>query len=225
MIKGKFYAVGVGPGDPDLISLKAIKTIEKCDVIALPVSGGKNNMALDIGKPYITNQELLHLDMPMIKDGEKLRKFHRKAADTIGSLLDEGRNVAFLTLGDPTVYSTVMYVHKFLTDDGHFTEVIPGITSFCAGAAALNITLCEKDEMLHIVPATFTDLKQLESLPGTKVLMKSGKTIGKVIEEFRDSNAMLVENATMKNQRIFKDLSEIKEDTGYFSLVYLKDEK
>lgn len=89
------------------------------------------------------------------------------------SALIEGKDVAFLTLGDPGVYSTNTYVHKKIMNRGFETEIVPGITSFCAAAASLNIPLCEAGETLHIIPASYDDLENNLSLKGPKVLMKA----------------------------------------------------
>lgn len=219
MEKGKFYAIGVGPGDPELLTVKAIKAIEGCDYIAVPKSGADINIALKIARDYVKGKDILEYDMPMTKDEAVLKACHLNSAEDIKKLIEDGKSVGFLTLGDPVVYSTVMYVHRILTDWGYDTRVINGITSFCAAAASLNVSLCEKDEMLHIIPATFTDLDSIDDLDGTKVLMKSGKTIMKVKEKLTGHPAMLVERATMEEEKIYKSLEDLEEPTGYFSII------
>ena len=226
MEKGSFFAVGVGPGDPELMTIKAIKTIENADVIVVPTTETGNNTAMKIAEDYVKDKNIVSCHMPMSKklathNWEEIENYHNESADIIGKLLDEGKDVAFLTLGDPTVYSTVMYVHRILDKRGYHTEIVPGITSFCAAAARLNVSLCEKDEMLHIIPATFTDLDKIEKYDGTKVLMKSGKTIMKVKEKLSEDGAMMVEKATMPDEKIYKDLNDLKEPSSYFSLVIL----
>lgn len=226
METGRFFAVGVGPGDPELMTVKAIKTIERADVIVIPTTGGRTNTAMRIAQEYVKDKEVVSCHMPMSKkwateDWGKIEAFHNDSADIIANLLDEGKDVAFLTLGDPTVYSTVMYVHRILDKRGYPTEIVPGITSFCAAAARLNVSLCEKDEMLHIIPATFTDLDEIEGYKGTKVLMKSGKTIMDVKERLAKDGAMMVEKATMEGEKIYKSMEDLKEPSSYFSLVVL----
>ncbi len=223
-MNGKFFAVGIGPGDPELLTIKAVKTIQKSDIIAVPMTNESDSLAEKIAKEYIENKEILHLNMPMTKNKEELQKSHINAAELISSHLKEGKNVSFLTLGDPTIYSTAMYVHKILTNMGYDTNVVSGITSFCAVGASLNQSLCEKDEILHIIPTTFSDLEYVSSLKGNKILMKSGRTIGKVKEKFKEKNAMAVEKATMKDEKIYKNLQEIDENASYFSIVFVKEE-
>lgn len=222
-MKGKFYAVGVGPGDPELLTVKAINIMEASDVIVLPKSGASENIALKIAGKHIDGKEICECDMPMIKDKEKLDMYHDESADLISQLLDEGKMVAFLTLGDPTIYSTVMYVHRRLTQRGYETAIVPGIPSFCAAAASLNTSLCERDEMLHVIPATYKG-EMAHELEGTKVLMKSGKTIMDIKDQLAEKHAMMVECATMENEKVYKDLNELKEQSSYFSLIVIPSE-
>lgn len=222
-MKGKFYAVGVGPGDPELITVKAINTMKNSDVIAVPKSGATENIALKIAGEYIEGKSLLECDMPMIKDKEELDRYHDRSAEKIGALLEEGKTVSFLTLGDPAIYSTVMYVHRKLTDKGFDTAIIPGIPSFCGAAASLNTSLCERDEMLHIIPATYRG-HQADQLEGTRILMKSGKRIMALRDDLIAQKAMMVECATMENEKVYKDLSGLKEQSSYFSLIVIPSE-
>ena len=222
-MKGKFFAVGVGPGDPELLTVKAINTMKRCLVIAVPKSGAQDNIALAIAGQYIEGKEILECDMPMIKDKARLDQYHDRSAAEIGKILDEGKDVAFLTLGDPAIYSTVMYVHRRLTEQGYDTGMVPGITSFCGAAASLNLSLCERDEMLHIIPATFKG-EQACDLTGTRVLMKSGKTIMEQKERLAEKHAMMVECATMENEKVYRSLNELQEPSSYFSLIVIPAE-
>ncbi len=217
-MKGKFFAVGLGPGDPQLLTLKAIDTIKRSDVIAVPKSGASENIALKIAGDYIEGKPLLQCDMPMIKDKKRLDECHDKSADLIAELLEEGKTVAFLTLGDPAIYSTVMYVHKRLTERGYDTSMVPGVPSFCGAAASLNMALCERDETLHVIPAVFEEnISRYDD--GVNVLMKSGKSIMDIKERLAGKKAMLVECATMENEKIYKDLNDLEEQSSYFSLI------
>lgn len=218
MMNGKFFAVGVGPGDPELITVKAIKTIENSDIVAVPRSGSGDNIALKIAGSYLKDKQVLECDMPMIKDKKKLDEYHDKSAEEISRYLDEGKVVSFLTLGDPAIYSTVMYVHKRLKDKGYDTAMVPGITSFCGAAASLDVSLCEREDMLHIIPATFKG-HMGDELSGTRVLMKSGKTIMDIKDRLAEENAMMVECATMENEKIYKNIGDLKEQSSYFSLI------
>ncbi len=221
---GTFYGIGVGPGDPELITYKAVNTINKCQIIAVPKSGSSENMALSIAKQHITSQQIIEIDMPMTRDENLLNQSHDTAATKLGTLLEQGNNIGFLTIGDPSVYASVMYIHKRLKDKGYNTAIIPGITSFCAAAASLNTSLCEREQLLHIIPASYEDLDYALNLKGNKVLMKSGKSLATVKEKLskHKGSVSMVTCASGENERIFNTLEEIDENAGYFSLIVVK---
>ena len=226
-MKAKLYGVGIGPGDPELLTLKALRIIRESDVIALPGSEPKDTVAYQIVKgayPELDQKELLAVDMPMTKDPEKLEKSHEEGADKIRGCLEKGLQVAFLTLGDPTVYSTYLYVHKKVIASGYEAEIISGITSFCAVAARLNMGLVEKAEPLHVMPASY-QISDALKLPGTKVLMKAGKKMKQVKEELKamGAQAVMIENCGMPNEKIYWNVDEIPEDAGYYSLIIVKE--
>ena len=135
-MKGILYGVGVGPGDPELLTAKAIRLLRECDAIAAPKSADGRQTALDIASPYIgQDKTILLFDMPMTHDKQVRNASHDAAADALCALLDEGKTVVFLTLGDPTVYSTYWYVHRRVAARGYAAELVPGVPSFCAAAA------------------------------------------------------------------------------------------
>mgnify|MGYP001001374248 FL=1 len=224
-MKGKLYGVGVGPGDPELMTLKALKVIRNSDVIALPGENPRDTTAWQIAVkvcPEIEEKELLAVHMPMTKDKEKLEMSHRRGADAICALLKDEKQVAFLTLGDPTVYSTYLYIHKIIQAEGYPVEIISGITSFTAVAAKLNIGLVEGSEPLH-VPASY-QIEDSLKLPGTKVLMKAGKKMADVKQQLKEhgSDVAMIENCGMSTEKIYYGVDEIPEDAGYYSLLIVK---
>lgn len=229
--RGKLYGIGVGPGDPELMTLKATRIIRECEVIAIPSSGNETNVAFEIAKaavPELLEKERIELSMPMIRDKEKLRESHAQAAFDIAEVLDQGKDVAFLTLGDPSIYSTYIYVHNRLVEQGYDTEIVPGIPSFCAVAARLNEGLTEASEALHIIPASYDGIEEALQLNGTRVLMKSGKSIGRIKNFLKDMEnppeVKMVERCGMEGERIFESLEELDEDAGYFSILVVKDQ-
>ncbi|MGN0712941.1 MAG: precorrin-2 C(20)-methyltransferase [Anaerovoracaceae bacterium] len=229
-MKGRLYGIGVGPGDPELMTIKAKKTIEASDIVVVPGENVEDSIAYRIAKGACENLDdlnLIALEMPMVKDKEMLNAMHEKAARQIEAWLDEGKTVSFLTLGDVTVYSTYMYVHQRVVRDGYDAAIVNGITSFTAAAARLNTDLVERAEPLHVIPATFKvdGMAELLSLPGTKVLMKSGKEIGKVREAILASGqkAMMVENCGMQNEKIYLDAEDIPDTASYYSLIIVKE--
>lgn len=227
MKKGTLYGVGIGPGDPELLTLKAVRLIRDAQVIALPGKEGKETVAYRIAVqavPELENKHLLAVDMPMTKDQEALRESHRLAACAVEQELDKGNDVAFLTLGDPTVYSTYLYVHKRVKEDGYATKIVSGVTSFCAASAELDIGLVENSQQLHVIPASY-QIEEALRLPGTKVLMKAGRKMKQVREILRemDADVLMVENCGMEGQSVFRNAEEIPETAGYYSLIVVKE--
>ncbi|MGN1004695.1 MAG: precorrin-2 C(20)-methyltransferase [Oscillospiraceae bacterium] len=225
MKKGTFYCVGVGPGDPKLMTFLAAETIRNCDVAALPSSGAKENAAQKIAAKFLEGKKLLYCDMPMIRDKVKLEEAHQASAQQIREELDQGRDVAFLTLGDPSIYATPMYLHHILRQQGYETRMIPGVPSFCAAAAALDVSLCEGGEVLQIIPASYPDAQKVLNAPGNKVLMKSGKSMRTVREQIDTDrfDAMAVECCGMEQEKIHRSLDSLDETSSYFSVVVVKE--
>lgn len=228
MNKGILYGVGVGPGDPELLTLKAARILREADVIAVPDTGEGRRAALDIAAAHVQGKPLLECPAPMLRDKQKLAENYDSVAAMLMSLLDEGKTVAFLTLGDPSVYSTYAYLHRRVLAGGYGACLVPGVPSFCAVAAALGRPLCEGNELLHIVPAShgLTDLGL--SLPGNKVLMKAGRAAGEVCAKLRQAGklqkAALVENCGMATEKVYPDLEQFGGEAGYFSVIVVKED-
>lgn len=226
---GKLFGVGVGPGDPELLTVKALRIIEECDVVAVPGDEARAAVAYKIVKgayPGLDEKRILAVPMPMTKDAALLEEYHNRGAVLLAEELDKGKQVAFLTLGDPTVYSTYMYVHERVQKMGYEVEIISGITSFCAVAARLNMSLVEKAQELHVIPSSY-HIDEAISLPGTKVLMKAGKKMGAVKEKLLAAgmSGVMIENCGMENEKIYESIEEIPETAGYYSLIIAKEEK
>lgn len=224
---GKLYGIGVGPGDAELLTLKGARLIRECDVIVLPKSGKSVNVAYEIARkavPEAETKEILEVDMPMTREKEILQQAHRQAAETVIGCLDAGKTVVFLTLGDPSIYSTYCYVHNLVKDAGRETEIVPGVPSFCAVAARLGEALTEASEGLHIIPASYAGLEEALNLEGTKVLMKSGKAIGEVKDllQKRGETVRMVERCGMEGEKVCNHLEEIEENASYFSVLVVK---
>lgn len=226
--EGKLWGVGVGPGDPELLTLKAARVLEQADVILAPDTGKTDKTALKIIRNHLNGKTPILVSTPMTRDKAKLDAAYEAAAQRIIDFLEEGKQVAFVTLGDATVYSTYMYIHEKVRARGYAVEVVPGVTSFCAAAARLNISLCQGNEPLLVIPASHS-AQGLLDVPANKVFMKAGSAIldlKKTLEE-RDmlGNASMVENCTMENERVFPDFRELDQTTGYFSLVIVKENR
>ena len=141
---GILYGVGVGPGDPELVTLKAVRIVRECDTVILPAKSKEDCIAYGIMKEAcreVAEKELICMPFPMTKDENRLATAHEQIYLTIKKLLDEGRKAAFLTIGDPTIYSTYQYIHKRVEKVGYEAHIINGVPSFCAAAGALGLPL------------------------------------------------------------------------------------
>lgn len=226
-MKGIAYGVGVGPGDPELLTLKAVRLIKETEIIAVPGKNPRETVAYKIAVqavPELENKTLVPLHMPMSTDMEVLKKSHRECADTMAAYLEKGENVVFLTLGDASVYCTFTYLQPLLKQKGFETRLVSGITSFCAAAARLNVPLSEWGEEIHIIPASHRQ-NALPDYPGTCVLMKSASHMKETKELLKKSGKMVlaVENCSMPGEKIYNSLKEIPDDAGYFTLILAKD--
>lgn len=224
---GTLYGVGVGPGDPELMTLKAVRLIRENEIIALPGTAAKETVAYQIAVraiPELSEKTLIPVEMPMTHDRAEMNRNHDKAADILEDYLKQGKNVIFLTLGDPTIYSTYLYVQKRIVARGYETRLVSGITSFCAAAARTNTSLVEWNEQLHILPAVHRLDSRLEQ-PGNYILMKSGKKMNQVKEILAESgrDVVMVENCGMENEHIYHGVEEIPDNAGYYSLIIAKE--
>lgn len=223
--KGILYGVSTGPGDPELMTVKAIRCIEKCQVIAAPRTKDKNSMALNIVKGImdISDKEIIYLDFAMKKEESVLSLTHRKQADTVESYLEKGMNVAMLNIGDVSLYGTFGYVRELVEADGYATKAIAGVTSFCAVAAELGQNLTVMGEPMTIIPGSFENVSEELEKAGTKVIMKSGQAYAEVKKILEDKgltkDASMVANCGLENQRVYKDIRESGDDEGYFVTV------
>ena len=221
--RGIVYCVGVGPGDPELMTLKAVRMIRECDVIASP---GEESVAYAIAVaavPEIAEKAHLSIPMPMTRNRARIDEAHRQAAALLEAHLDQGKNVAYLTLGDPTIYCTFSGIQRYLEEDGYAIELVNGITSFCATAARLKMPLVEWDEPIHILPAGHQPDMALDQ-KGTCVLMKAASQMKAVKKRLRgsDRSVYMVENCGMEGERIFHGADAIPDDAGYFSTIIVK---
>ncbi|HEX3032655.1 MAG TPA: precorrin-2 C(20)-methyltransferase [Bacillota bacterium] len=232
-MKGTLYGLGVGPGDPELLTLKAHRILQEADIICVPVSKiEKESLALSIVSPYIeADKTILELHMPMTQDEATLRACWDQGAVQMLPHLQAGKNVAFLTLGDPSLFSTYTYLMgRIMALDAEIrVETVPGITSLAAAAARLNRPLAEGEETLTIVPG----LRQVEDLRGllkeneNVVLMKVSRQFPEIVrileEENRVEQAVMVTRCGQAAEKITYDLPRVKEDKiDYMSVIIVK---
>lgn len=224
-----FYGIGVGPGDPELLTLKAVRIIRECPVIALPAENKENCVSYRIGSeaiPELKEKEILYLPMPMTMDKELQKQSHDTCAGKVEEYLEKGISVAFLTLGDPTVYSTYGYLEERLKKKGLSTCTINGVTSFCNAAALLQTSLAAGSEKIHIIPGLH-DVEETLRQPGTKVIMKSGRKYKELVQRIRELGlrAMMAENCGMAEERIYEKIEDFPAEAGYFTLIIIKEQE
>lgn len=232
-MKGTLYGIGTGPGDSGLLTLKAQKTVSSCQIIALPHTSKENCHAYRILKeafPEIDTKEILTLDFPMTKDETILKNAHKASAEIICRKLENGKNVAFVTIGDVTIYSTFSYIKSLVEEKNYNTQMVNGIPSFCAAAARLGISLSEQDEEIHIIPGN-SSLQKAFTLDGTLILMKSGKKLLELKEFLQKKQTShyfdfyAISNCGMENEKLYSDADELSEDSSYLTIVIVKNIK
>ncbi len=218
--KGKLYGIGVGPGDTELLTLKAARILKTVPVVFTPKSAKeKESIALSIVRPVLEERDdykrlmLVTPIFPMIEDKDELEKIWTSASEMIAQYLDSGRDVAFITLGDPSVFSTYSYLQKKLKGN-YEIETVPGITSFTACAAARNEALVEQNDVLTVVPKIDDRLEQILEYSDSVVLMKASRNtsqLEQVIEEKkRPKDIYSVQNCTRENEKIIEGFSNEK---------------
>lgn len=226
---GKLYGVSVGPGDPELMTIKAKRCIESSDMIVYPVRAhGEESTALSIvrGAVDISGKRVEEILFEMDPDPSVREKNYQDAIKKVASLLDEG-NVSIINLGDATVFSTYMHVSVDISQMGYETEIIPGVTSFCTGAAEAKVPLVIDNEGLAIVPmakendAVFKALRDFDNIVVMKAF-NSMRTLASMMDELGIpyGNAAVVSNVSMKDQYVGKFDPERK--YGYFTTVIIK---
>jgi precorrin-2 C(20)-methyltransferase len=239
--KGTFYGIGVGPGDPELITVKALKIIKSCPVIAAPRTGNGDMVALDIvwrtgilsesaESAEEFDKKILAMDFTMDKDPAKRKENYRKNAEAAARYLDNGQDVAMVTLGDVSLYSTVHYIADELISRGYEIIMVPGVPSFSAAAASLAIPLAEMDAPVHIIPSVRNNSDDYLDLPGTKVLMKAGRHLHRTLDELDRRGLLdvtsLAVNCGMDDEILIKKLGDdepLPDKTGYFTTVIVRN--
>lgn len=224
----KFYSVGVGAGDGSYITLGAMRALEKADIIAVPVKKyGEKSTALEIiRKEFDTDKkEILELEFRMIGDTKIREESRRNSAEKIISALNDGKDVAMVTLGDVSVYSTCTYVHNAVKNAGFELEIIPGITSFCAAADKAQISLCEGNESVAIIPSLKSGLleKYITDFD-TIVIMKSGNDtdiIYDILKKYGLHNNAIVSSCIGMENEIVEKIQKGK-SYGYFTTVIVR---
>jgi len=226
MVTGKLYGVGVGPGDPELMTVKAWRLISTADVIAYLCANGKDSTARDIALPFLPKAVAeIAIDMPMKVEREPAQRAYDQGAEEIAAQLSRGKDVVMLCEGDPFFYGSFMYIFERLAAKFK-TIVVPGVTSITAAAAAIGQPLVSRDEALKVLPATMDEAQLRAELANctSAAIIKVGRHFGKVKMILKDLNlkATVIENATHENQTI-RDMEGIEADTlPYFTTIIVR---
>ena len=231
LTKGILYGVGVGPGDPEDITLKAVKIIKLADILVLPESPRETCASYRIAEqavPEIADRTCIALSIPMSYNRSEQEVAYDKAAQTLASYLQTGKKLAYLTIGDPSIYSSYTEIDKRIMEMGYKTQMICGVPSFCACAAALGVPLVKGKEELCLIPGNAVGESQ-EAI--TEVYMKSGRHMRKLKENLLDRvnqealQVMTVSNCGYPSERISRSMQEFPETTGYMTTVIVKNHK
>lgn len=235
---GTLYVVGVGPGDPELMTLKAVRILRDVPCICVPKGREEgSSLALSIVEKALdlNGKEIIEAHFPMRKtrlpehDNELNSKWH-ETVNTVLTRLNQGADMAFITLGDPSIYSTFFYLYDRLMglNPALNIEFIPGVSSINASASRAKISLGLADEKIAILPATYTDnLKEILVKFDTVVLMKVHKVFDDVLRTLCETDladkAVYISRTGMENEKIFRDIREVREqDLDYFSILLVK---
>ncbi len=221
---GKMIGVGLGPGDPDLVTLKAARAIGAAEVIAYPALPGTDSFARRIAAPHMASRTReIVVDVPITTKRGPAQAAYDAGARQIAQALDGGRDVVVLCEGDPFFYGSFMYLHARLKDR-YEVEVIPGITSIAAASAALGLPLTARNEVLATLPAPLDSeaIRQRIEVVDSVAIMKIGRHLGRIRALLDDlglgARAHYIERATLPEQRILP-LAEAPDPAPYFSMI------
>lgn len=227
-MKGKLYGIGIGPGDPELLTLKAVRILQSVDIVAVPESKTeKGSFALEIVRKHIKeNAEIVMLTFPMIKDEQKKHKHRLQNSLVLKDLIASGKTAAFLTIGDPMLYSTFIYLFENLKDMGIEIETIPGISAHSAAASMLNIPLAIQNQTLAIVPMNKkTDIEDmLERFDNLVVLKASAdsRRLGDAVKKFGGLDITIASKIGAEDEFTSKDVHDLYGDLPYLTTVIIK---
>jgi precorrin-2/cobalt-factor-2 C20-methyltransferase len=226
----KFYGIGVGPGDEKLLTLKAVEVLKQIDVLLIPqTKSGKKGVAHTIAGKYLKDDLIIeYISFPMVTDERVFEKAGEKASDIICMHIGEGKTVGFITLGDPSVYSTYGYIASAVKDKVDI-ETIPGITSFCAAAAMDNRPLVQKDEILSIIPMNASDaridrvLKASDAFMFMKVYKREKRVLDLLLKNKLVEKAILALRCGFSDAKIASDFEkELSNNKEYLSVVHTR---
>jgi precorrin-2/cobalt-factor-2 C20-methyltransferase len=225
-MSGTLYGIGTGPGDPELMTVKAWRLVAGADCIAYLCANGSESTALEIARPFLPESyEAIAIDMPMRAERAPAQAAYDTGAARITAALERGKDVVFLCEGDPFFYGSFMYLFERL-HHSHKVEIVPGVTSLTAAAAALRQPLAERDDVLKVLPATMPaeKLKAELATANAAAIIKVGRHFDKVRNLLKELGleGRAISHATQASQTI-QNLSDIESDAlPYFTTIIVK---
>ncbi len=233
---GTLYGIGVGPGDPDLVTIKAAKILGRVDIVyAAASTRNHHSLAKDIARPHVPETTPIKmLKFPMTRDKTETRSAWAMHAATIISALESGQDVAFLTLGDAMTYSTFGYIVRHISAAApHLKiETVPGISSYQAAAARLNTPLVEGEESLMVVSGAKggNRLRQLSAKPENVVFLKAYRNVKDITEALAENGCYQecvgIKNCGHENEEIIPNVEQLsKQEPNYWTLIIAKKKK
>ncbi len=220
---GILYGVGVGPGDPELLTLKAVRTLRECDRLILPAETREKCRAYQIAVqavPELREKPWSGFHFPMTKDKGEMHRQLDSIYMELRKMLEGRQRLGFLTIGDPLVYSTYCYMQDRAQAEGFPVSVVNGIPSFTACAGRFPMALAEAQEEIHIFPGP-SRVEEALRLPGTRVFMKSGKALGELLQVLKktDRQVFAVSDCGLPTEQIFYSAAEIPEDIYMLTVI------
>lgn len=238
MSYGTLHGIGVGPGDPELITVKGARLLAECKYLFVPKARIKaESVAYAIVERYVNPEAVVQeLVFPMVTDKEELEKKWVESASVIAEVLKAGNDACFVTLGDSLLYSTYIYLVRALLKVAPEAKIntVPGVTAFSATAALTNFPVGEGKELVTIVPAAddLDSLRQALKRGGTVALMKVGKRLSAIIDALEEAEALdgsvFAAHAGLEGERIETDLRKLKNENpevGYLSTILVRAKK
>lgn len=231
-IEGRYLGIGVGPGDPELLTLKAILALKSCAIVVYPANQDGDSMALDIVSDYLLpDTETYPVQLDFTRDRTQAEAAYKQAARDISSQLSAGLDVGILCLGDPLFHGSFLYLHQHLRDK-HPWQVIPGISAPFAAAARVGKALAMQQEHLTILPGHDDSPKAQQALQGalaqgnSVVVMKAGRRRQAIAAQIRAAgraaDAVYLEQIGLEEEQVVLSLDDLPEGTGsYFSLFLI----
>lgn len=209
-----FYGIGIGPGDPELLTLKALRVIKESSIIFVPASKGKS-LAKEIVKGHLMGKKIIELNFPM---GEENKFNYKEAAKIINEVFRDIDVACFLTLGDPLTYSTFIYLYREINKFGIKVEIIPGVTSYNAAFSKIKLPFAVKNESVLITDKNI-ELDKVNDID--KIIFLKANNKKEIIKKLKEKGFKnyYIKRCTLDGEKILMDEEDIEKDEDYLALI------